>query len=182
MACTPAVTMTACCCAGAVRRLQLKGLGGFAVAPAGEATLAAYVAEAKGSPGFVGVWNHSALPAGGDPPAPLARRSFFRVRRCPELAPIKPLASSLEQLWPLRAWHCMGGDVGTNAVLQWRIVRWVDWQLARVSPCGWMTVSWGVLRTEHAHQLCQQCPLSRFMNVLPLTRALTSASSLCGLM
>lgn len=67
-------------CAGPLRRLQLKGLGGFAVAPAGEPRLAAYVAEAKGSPGFVGVWNHAALPAGGDPPAPLARRSFFRVR------------------------------------------------------------------------------------------------------
>ena len=62
-----------------MRRLQLKGLGGFAVAPAGEPLLAAYVAEAKGSPGFVGIWNHAALPAGGDPPPPLARRSFFRV-------------------------------------------------------------------------------------------------------
>ena len=62
-----------------IRRLQLKGLGGFAVAPAGAPRLAAYVAESKGSPGFVGIWDHAALPTGGDPPPPIARRSFFRV-------------------------------------------------------------------------------------------------------
>lgn len=63
----------------AIRRLQLKGLGGFAISPGSAPLIAAYVAEAKGSPGFVGIWDHAALPPGGEPPPPIARRSFFRV-------------------------------------------------------------------------------------------------------
>lgn len=44
-----------CCVAGAgiLRKLHLKGLGGFAVAPGGGPHLAAYVPEAKGSPGVL---------------------------------------------------------------------------------------------------------------------------------
>ncbi|KAK9805709.1 hypothetical protein WJX73_000716 [Symbiochloris irregularis] len=66
---------------GAERRLQLKGLerGGFAVAPAGLPRIAAYVCESKGAPGFVGIWDHAALPPGGDPPQAIARRSFFNA-------------------------------------------------------------------------------------------------------
>jgi len=41
----------AICAAGVLRKLHLKGLGGFAVAPGGGPHLAAYVPEAKGSPG-----------------------------------------------------------------------------------------------------------------------------------
>ena len=62
-----------------LKRLQLKGLGGFALAPAGAPRLAAYVAENKGSPGFVGVWDTGSLGSSREP-TPLARRSFFRVR------------------------------------------------------------------------------------------------------
>ena len=65
--------------AGALRRLPLKGLGGFALAPGDSPRIAAFVAESKGSPGFVGVWDTAALGSSRDP-APLARRSFFRVR------------------------------------------------------------------------------------------------------
>ena len=68
-----------CLPAGPLKRLQLKGVGGFAVAPGNVPRLAAFVAEAKGSPGFVGVWDTASLGASRDP-APLARRSFFRVR------------------------------------------------------------------------------------------------------
>lgn len=39
------------CCAGILRKLHIKGLGGFAVAPGGGPHLAAYVPEAKGTPG-----------------------------------------------------------------------------------------------------------------------------------
>lgn len=65
----------------AIRRLQLKGLGGFAISPGSAPLIAAYVAEAKGSPGFVGIWDHAALPPGGEPPPPIARRSFFRANQ-----------------------------------------------------------------------------------------------------
>ena len=64
--------------AGIVRRLVLKGVGGAALSPVG-AVLAAYVPEAKGVPGFVGLYNHQLLDKGGDPPPPVSRKSFFRV-------------------------------------------------------------------------------------------------------
>lgn len=64
--------------AGILRKLHLKGLGGFAVAPAGGPHLAAYVPEMKGSPGFVAIYDHTQLVKGGDAPAPICRRSFFR--------------------------------------------------------------------------------------------------------
>jgi hypothetical protein len=48
----------------------------------GPLLLAACVPEAKGSPGFVAIYDVAKLDKGGDPPTPVARRSFFRVR-CP---------------------------------------------------------------------------------------------------
>lgn len=67
--------------AGILRKLHLKGLGGFAVSPAGGPHLAAYVPEMKGSPGFVAIYDHSQLIKGGDPPPPICRRSFFRANQ-----------------------------------------------------------------------------------------------------
>lgn len=66
--------------AGVVKKLAVKGLAGFAVSPNTSSPLvAAYVPEGKGAPGFVGIWALEKL-SKGDSPAPLARRSFFRVR------------------------------------------------------------------------------------------------------
>lgn len=65
--------------AGIIRRLVLKGVGGAALSPAGS-VLAAYVPEARGVPGFVGLYDHRALDKNGDPPPPISRKSFFRVR------------------------------------------------------------------------------------------------------
>ena len=66
--------------AGVVAKLALKGVGGFALSPNQDApSLAAVVPEAKGCPGFAGVWPLAALSKSGEPPAPVARRSFFRV-------------------------------------------------------------------------------------------------------
>ena len=63
------------------KKLPLKGVGGFSISPtiASQAKLAAWVPEARGSPGFVGVWDLQAL-GKGDAPPPLSRRTFFRVR------------------------------------------------------------------------------------------------------
>ena len=67
--------------AGVVGKLAVKGVAGFAVSPNLDAPmLAAYVPELKGSPGFAGIWPLEALAGRGDTPAPVARRSFFRVR------------------------------------------------------------------------------------------------------
>ena len=67
--------------AGVQKKLGLKGVGGFAVSQnAGAIHLAAYVPEGKGAPGFVGVWPLGQLSKAESPP-PVARRSFFRVRR-----------------------------------------------------------------------------------------------------
>lgn len=66
---------------GVSKRLSLKGVAGFAVCPAAERPLiAAYVPEAKGSPGFIALYDYSAISAGGDAPPPLCRKSFYRVR------------------------------------------------------------------------------------------------------
>ena len=64
---------------GIVRRLVLKGVGGAALSPVGT-VLAAYVPEARGVPGFVGLYDHKLLDKAGDPPPPISRKSFFRVR------------------------------------------------------------------------------------------------------
>lgn len=63
------------------KKLPLKGVGGFGISPtiATQARLAAWTPEARGSPGFVGVWDLQAL-GKGDAPPPLSRRTFFRVR------------------------------------------------------------------------------------------------------
>lgn len=62
------------------KKLAVKGLAGFAVSPNTSAPLlAAYVPEGKGAPGFVGIWPLAQL-SKGDSPAPVTRRSFFRVR------------------------------------------------------------------------------------------------------
>lgn len=37
------------------------------------------VPEAKGSPGFIALYDYSAISASGDAPAPLCRKSFYRV-------------------------------------------------------------------------------------------------------
>ena len=64
------------------KRLPLKGVGGFGISPAiaRQAKLAAWTPEARGSPGFVGIWDLQELGKGDAPPA-LSRRTFFRVRR-----------------------------------------------------------------------------------------------------
>ena len=63
-----------------MKKLAVKGLAGFAVSPnASSPLVAAYVPEGKGAPGFVGIWALEKL-SKGESPAPLARRSFFRVR------------------------------------------------------------------------------------------------------
>ncbi len=66
-------------CAGILKRLVLKGVGGVALSPVGH-VLAAWVPEAKGVPGFVGLWDHRQLTSAGDAPTALSRKSFFRVR------------------------------------------------------------------------------------------------------
>ena len=58
---------------------MLKGVGGVALSPVGH-VLAAWVPEAKGVPGFVGLWDHRQLTSAGDAPTALSRKSFFRVR------------------------------------------------------------------------------------------------------
>lgn len=68
--------------AGVQHKLFLKNVGGFGLAPSPAGTglkLAAWVPEGKGAPGFVGIWDLAALGKAQDMPAPLARRSFFRV-------------------------------------------------------------------------------------------------------
>lgn len=35
--------------------------------------------EAKGSPGFIALYDYTAISASGDAPAPLCRKSFYRV-------------------------------------------------------------------------------------------------------
>ena len=71
--------------AGVQKKLPLKGVGGFGISPteASQARLAAWTPEARGSPGFVGVWDLQAL-GKGDAPPPLSRRTFFRVRATSE--------------------------------------------------------------------------------------------------
>ena len=68
---------------GVVKRLSLKNVGGFALSQQQEGPnlLAAFVPEARGSPGFMAVWDLAAIGKGDNPPH-LARRSFFRVRKC----------------------------------------------------------------------------------------------------
>ena len=83
-----------------LKKLPLRGVGGCAVSPgAGAPVLAAFVPEAKGAPGYVGVWRMDQLGAGGDTPAPVARRTFFRVRaggeRCAQGA-----AARWQLRWP----------------------------------------------------------------------------------
>ena len=80
---------------GVQKKLGLKGVGGFAVSQnVGAVQLAAYVPEGKGAPGFVGVWPLGQLSKAESPP-PVARRSFFRVRKpstvfvCPDHALLK---------------------------------------------------------------------------------------------
>ena len=70
---------------------MLKGVGGAALSPMG-AVLAAYVPEARGVPGFVGLYDYRLLDKGGDPPLPISRKSFFRVRLL--LVPEPPLVMS----------------------------------------------------------------------------------------
>lgn len=72
----------AVCCAGVQYKLPLKNVGGFGLSPAADTSelkLAAWVAEGKGAPGFVGIWHVNSLGKSQDAAAPLARRSFFRV-------------------------------------------------------------------------------------------------------
>lgn len=69
---------------GVQHKLFLKNVGGFGLSPspAGPGLkLAGWVPEGKGAPGFVGIWDVASLGKAQDMPAPLARRSFFRV--CP---------------------------------------------------------------------------------------------------
>ncbi len=70
------------CPAGVVKRLSLKNVGGFALTQQkdGPSLLAAFVPEARGSPGFMAVWDVAAIGKGDNPPH-LARRSFFRVSK-----------------------------------------------------------------------------------------------------
>ena len=60
--------------------MPLKGVAGVAVCPAaGTPLVAAYVPESKGSPGFIALYDYSAISTSGDAPAPLCRKSFYRV-------------------------------------------------------------------------------------------------------
>ena len=56
-------------------------MGGFGLSPGKDSALklAAWVPEGKGAPGFVGIWDVAALGKSQNAPAPIARRSFFRV-------------------------------------------------------------------------------------------------------
>lgn len=47
--------------------------------PAALPPTARQVPEAKGSPGFIALYDYSAISASGDAPAPLCRKSFYRV-------------------------------------------------------------------------------------------------------
>ena len=76
---------------GILKRLVLKGVGGIALSPIGH-VLAAWVPEAKGVPGFVGLWDHRQLTASGDAPTALSRKSFFRVCARASLADTEVLA------------------------------------------------------------------------------------------
>ena len=66
-------------------------MGGAALSPAG-AVLAAYVPEARGVPGFVGLYDYRVLDKNGDPPPPISRKSFFRVSHLGTLALQPPCA------------------------------------------------------------------------------------------
>ena len=74
--------------AGVVHKLFLKSVGGFGLSPSPilGLKLAAWVPEGKGAPGFVGIWDVASLGKAHDMPAPIARRSFFRVRAAYALA------------------------------------------------------------------------------------------------
>lgn len=70
------------CCPGVQHKLPLKNVGGFGLSSALDSEglkLAAWVPEGKGAPGFVGIWDVQSLGKSQDAPAPVARRSFFRV-------------------------------------------------------------------------------------------------------
>lgn len=67
-------------CPGVVQKLNLKGVGGFAVnADLKSPVLAAFVPEGKGIPGFIGLWRLLELKKTPSSPQPYSRRSFFRV-------------------------------------------------------------------------------------------------------
>ena len=71
------------CLSGVQHKLPLKNVGGFSLSPGTADTplkLAGWVPEGKGAPGFVGIWDVASLDKSQDAPAPVARRSFFRVR------------------------------------------------------------------------------------------------------
>ena len=94
----------AVCCAGVQYKLPLKNVGGFGLSPAADTSmlkLAAWVPEGKGAPGFVGIWDVTSLGKSQDAPAPIARRSFFRVgfmplglSSCSKALPLASMCSS----------------------------------------------------------------------------------------
>ena len=89
----------AVCCAGVQYKLPLKNVGGFGLSPAADTSklkLAAWVPEGKGAPGFVGIWDVNSLGKSQDAPAPLARRSFFRVglSSCSKALPLAFMCNS----------------------------------------------------------------------------------------
>ena len=91
-------------CAGVQYKLPLKNVGGFGLSPAADTSmlkLAAWVPEGKGAPGFVGIWDVTSLGKSQDAPAPIARRSFFRVgfmplglSSCSKALPLASMCSS----------------------------------------------------------------------------------------
>jgi hypothetical protein len=64
---------------GVVKKLGLKGVGGFGLSSGESPILAAFVPEGKGIPGFIGLWKLQDLDKSPNSPPPYARRSFFRV-------------------------------------------------------------------------------------------------------
>ena len=79
-----------------MHKLFLKNVGGFGLAPSPIGSglkLAAWVPEGKGAPGFVGIWDVASLGKAQDTPAPVARRSFFRVRAACPHGPVYMLAA-----------------------------------------------------------------------------------------
>lgn len=72
------------CVSGVIKKLHLKGVGGFALSPEPKnPVVAAFVAESKGVPGFVGLWRLNDLDKSPNPQPPFVRRSFFKVNPVP---------------------------------------------------------------------------------------------------
>lgn len=76
---------TASFASGPTRRLHIKGIASYGVAPAAQPHVAVFVPEVKGSPAHVALYAASAFTAGSNEstvPQAIARKAFFRVGAC----------------------------------------------------------------------------------------------------